>query len=261
MPDISQIISAIEDFAPLRLQEEWDNSGLQVGSAEAPCTGIMLCVDPTEEVIREAAATGCNLVIAHHPLLFRGLKTITGANPVQRAVIAAIQLGITVYSAHTSMDNAHAGVSARMSRMLGLADVKVLEPRPTDPATGSGAIGTLPEPLPVSAFIQRIKDTFDTPVVRCSVSRPQSVSRVALCGGAGAFLIPRAVTLGADAFICSDTRYHEFADFGSDILIADIGHYESEHCITSIFYDIIREKFPNFAVRQSVAATNPITYM
>lgn len=262
MPLVSDITKAIEDYAPLRLQEEWDNSGLQTGSGDVECTGVLLCVDPTEEVIREAEEAGMNLVISHHPLLFKGLKRICGDTPVERAAMASILYGVSVYSAHTSMDNAPGGVSARMASMLKLRDIQILEPLESVPDAGTGAIGTLEQPLSTAEFASLVKATFDTPVVRCSSAcGERMISRVAMCGGAGAFLLPRAIELGADAFICSDTRYHEFSDFGQQIFIADIGHFESEHCITSIFYEILREKFPTFAVRQSMAGTNPITYL
>lgn len=261
MPTVADITHAIEQYAPLRLQEEWDNCGLQTGSLLSECTGVTLCVDCTEAVVREAAAAGCNLVVSHHPLIFHGLKRLTGDNPVQRAVMAAIQLGVNVYSAHTSMDNAPGGVSARMARMLGLTDIRPLEPSQAMEGAGSGAIGTLGTPLTAEELAGLIKRAFGSPVVRCSTARPEAISRVAMCSGAGAFMLPQAIEAGAQAFITSDTRYHEFMDYGADIFIADIGHFESEHCITSIFYDIIREKFPNFAVRHSVAGINPITYM
>lgn len=261
MPTVADIAQAIERYAPLRLQEEWDNCGLQTGSLSAGCTGAMLCVDCTEEVVREAAAAGCNLVVSHHPLIFHGLKRLTGVNPVQRAVMAAIKKNISVYSAHTSMDNAPGGVSARMARMLGLGDIRPLQPDSSVEGAGSGAIGRFEAPVDAEVLVSMIKAAFGSPVVRCSTARPAAISRVAMCSGAGAFMLPQAIEAGAQAFVTSDTRYHEFMDYGADILIADIGHFESEHCITSIFYDIIRENFPNFAVRHSMTGINPITYM
>ena len=146
MPSIRDIISAVEEFAPRSLQEEYDNSGIQTApDVDRDCTGVMLSVDVTPEVVDEALASGCNLLLAHHPLLFRGVKSLTGATPVEAALIKAVKGDLTIYCCHTSLDNAPAGVSARMASMLGLKDVRTLDE--VGPDTGSGAIGMLEAPL------------------------------------------------------------------------------------------------------------------
>ena len=260
------IIRVITDYAPPRLQEPYDNTGVQVGSVGDECRGVMLCVDVTPQVIAEAVSEGCNLVVSHHPVLFKGIKSLTGATLVETVVIEAIRHGITMYSCHTSLDNAPEGVSARMARMLGLTDCMVLDP--VEPAraqgliAGCGMVGTLSTPLSPAGLVKLVKSTFGSPVARCTAYDPSStVSRVALCGGSGAFLISKAIAAGAQAYITSDVKYHDFVDYAHRILLIDIGHYESEHCATEIFMDVIREKFPNFAVRFSRIATNPIIYM
>ncbi len=257
MPKISDIIGALEEFAPLSLQESYDNCGLQTGDASRECTGVMLCVDPTPGVIAEAASAGCNLVVSHHPLIFRGLKHITGSTPVERAVEYSIRNGVAVYSLHTCLDNAPSGVSRRMAEMLGLTQVTAL-----DCESGAGAVGQLAEPLAAVDFLSEVKRAFGARVVRHSVpDGSRMVSRVALCGGSGASMLPAAVACGADAMVTADVKYHDFADYGGNILIADIGHFESEHCTIGIFTDIITKKFPNFAVRDSHVESNPVNYM
>lgn len=262
---LADIIGCIEDFASPGLQEKWDNTGWQLCplAPDAPCRGVMLCLDVTPEVVAEAAAEGCNLIVSHHPLIFKGLKHITGATPVERAVIAAISGGIAVYSSHTALDSASHGVSHKLGSMLGLEDMSVLDPQPGSPDTGLGIVGDFPTPVTVGSFIDRVKDVYGASVVRRSAgpSGLNCVKRVALCSGSGGEFVATAIARGADAYITSDTRYHDFVDFGKDILMVDTGHFESEICTKSIFSAIISEKFPTFAVRQSRAEHNPVRYV
>lgn len=258
---IQQIISVVADFAPLSLQESWDNSGVQVGATDIPCSGVMLCVDATPAVVAEAVARGCNLVIAHHPLLFRGLKRIQpGDNVVQQTVIDAIRAGVTVYSSHTSLDSAPGGISHRMACMLGARVTAVLAPAATD-GCGLGVVAQLPQPLTPAAFAALVKDTFGSPTVRCSQGTGRHISTLALCGGAGGEFIPAAIKAGAQAYLSSDIRYHDFVDFGKQIFLCDIGHFEAESCAKQIFHELISEKFPNFAVYKSESETNSIKYL
>lgn len=275
----ADIIKAVTDFAPPALQEEYDNTGLQVGDTEAECTGVLLCVDATPSIIEEARRRGVNLVISHHPVLFRGVKRLTGATLVERTVIEAIRAGITIYSSHTALDSAPGGVSARMAEMIGLRECQVLEPQESRAGkiagclsdhmarevisghTGLGMIGSLPSPLTPSRLVGLVKSTFGSPVARCDAYPHDSmISRVALCGGSGSDMIPLAISKGAQAYITSDVKYHDFVDYANRILIIDIGHWESEHCSQSILMDAIRENFPNFAVSFSQTAENPIHY-
>lgn len=257
-----QIADAIEAVAPLSLQEDWDNAGYQVGDPEAQCTGVLLCVDFTEAIAREAAEKGCNLVISHHPLIFRGVKSIIGRNRVERCIALAFKLGLTVYSSHTPLDNSPEGISMEMGRMLGLRQLKVLAPRCKSDNAGLGAIGTLDEPVTQEEWINRIKDTFETPVVRCS--RPDAtrlISTVALCGGAGTEFLTDAIQAGAQTFLSSDSKLNQFIDYAQDIFLTDIGHFEAEKCAKQIFYRILCEKFRNFAIHNSHIETNPIYYL
>lgn len=264
MPSIHDIIGAIESIAPVSLQEPWDNTGLLVGVAnpERQCTGVMLCVDVTPQVVAEATMRGCNLIISHHPLIFKGLKHINGEGRVEESVIMAIRSDIDIYCCHTSIDKAISrGVSHRMADMLGLSDVDVLSPDTTNPGAGLGAIGHTPTPLSPLQLVEMVKRAFGSPVARCSTPPSTPITCVALCGGSGGEFIPQAVALGAQAYINSDTRYHDFSDWGERIFIVDIGHFESEHCTKQIFSEIIQEKFPNFAHCYFADEKNPISYL
>lgn len=370
----TQIIKALETYAPPVFQEPWDNTGWQVGNPTATCTGVLITLDCTPTTISEAVAKGCNLVISHHPLLFKGIKRLTGATLQQQALIMAVQHDVAVYSTHTALDSTPGGVSCTMARMLGInvmESLAPLEPRwqqiamsvpqnaaqqvrmalcdagageiqcgpngqalgydcctmsldcqgryrplpganpacgqidtlhtepevlitalvrndlaaraistinevhpyqqpaitlsPVNnpvPAIGLGIYGTLDTPLCASELIQRIKTAFNTPVVRHTTlpDAETKITRMALCGGAGGEFIPRAIAHGAQAYLCSDIRYHDFLDYGNKILLLDIGHYESENCTKQIIYDIITQNFANFAVHKSTTEKNPIKY-
>lgn len=264
---IKEIAEAIEQYAPLRLQEEWDNAGIQVGDPEAEVSGILLCTDATETVVGEAIERGYNLVIAHHPLIFRGLKKIMGRTPVERAVAMAIKHDITIYSAHTNMDSAWQGVSFRMADKIGMTNVQFLDANGVDPygqqgctTAGCGVIGDI-EPMPAREVLQRVKAAFEVGAVRYSGDGDTLVSRVALCGGAGGFLLDKAVEQGAQLYVTADMRYHDFLDNNQRIVVADIGHYESEHFTKEIFLEIIQKKNPTFAVAFAKNETNQVNYL
>lgn len=264
MPTISEIIDAIEEFAPANYQESWDNTGLQVGDKNAACTGVLLCVDVTPTVVDEAISRGCNMIVSHHPLLFNGLKNIVGETPVQQCVIRAIANGISIYSSHTAVDNTPGGVSHVMAQMLGVTPDAVLEPLDgTDNGVGTGIVGELAQPLSPRQLVERVKEAFGSPIARCSnpVLAPQVIHRVAMCGGSGGSMFATAEHAGAQAYITSDTRYHDFVDHQNCIFIIDIGHFESEQCTKDIFYRIISQKFTTFAVYKAQCERNPINYL
>lgn len=352
------IIEAVEALAHPAYQESWDNTGLQVGSRRAECTGVLLCVDVTPAIVEEAHSRGCSLIISHHPLIFKGLKRLSGNTPVEEAVMAAIRYGITVYSSHTALDSARGGVSYTMAGMLGAEFRHVLAPiadrliclsvitdpagaeavrmtmvelgadeqltrqescrvtvhsftaadedaftghdeidavkltatlpagcaaaipsrlselnsriydyritplRQSDPSLGLGAYAVFEPAITVAELINRIKQAFGSPVVRTTrIDDPgRSIRRLGLCGGSGGEFIGTALRSGAEAYLSSDIRYHDFVDWQNDILLLDIGHFESESCTKQIFYNAITEKFPNFAVYKSELESNPIKY-
>ncbi len=358
------VISFLEAGAPPSLQESYDNAGLITGNPAWECTGIICSLDATEEVIAEALENNCNLVVAHHPIVFGGLKKITGRNYVERTVIKAIKNDIAVYAIHTNLDNVLQGVSGRMADLLGLESRKVLSPRPgtlkklytfvppaqaeevrhalfaagaghigqysecsfaaagegtfkgeegtnpfvgepgrrhqeqelrlevifpaylqqavvtalqeahpyeevaydlvsvdnQHPGIGSGAIGKLPVPLGEEELLRKLKEVFKLQVIRHTPLLNRQVSRVALCGGAGSFLINSALAQGAEVFVTGDMKYHEFFDADGRMLIADIGHFESEQFTIDLLAERLAEKFPTFAVLKTKVVTNPVRY-
>lgn len=261
MLKVNDIAAAIEDFAPKRLQESYDNAGLQVGDPDMEVTAVLLCLDVTEDVVNEAVARHCNLIVSHHPLLFKGLKEVTGRTATERIVIRAIRENIAIYAAHTNLDSAWEGVSHEIAHILKLKDLKVLEPKCDNPETGLGVIGSV-QPTPKIEFLRKVKDSFKVKCLRYSAQSPQLVVRkVAVCGGAGASLIRDAIAADADIIVTGDVKYHDFTTYGLDIIIADIGHYESEICTKEIFSRIIREKYPDTVVYFAASEANPINYM
>lgn len=361
---IKEVIASLELLAPPSLQEGYDNAGLITGDDNSDCTGIMISMDATTEVIDEAISRNCNLVISHHPIIFSGLKKITGKNYVQKAVITAIKNDIALYSIHTNLDNVINGVNGKIADMLGLKNVLVLAAKenqlkklytfvPTADADkvrkaifdagaghignyeecsfnvdgfgtfkggmntnphagtpgelhreneikievifpawlesrilknllsahpyeevaydiisldnrftsiGSGIVGELGEPLNESSFLKKMKEKFRLQVVKHTRLLNKPIQRVAVCGGAGSFLIFSALSEGADIFITSDVKYHEFFDANDKMVIADIGHYESEQFTINLLQEFLEQKFPTFAVLKTEVNTNPVRY-
>ncbi len=362
---IKEILSALERFAPLPLQDDFDNAGLQIGLTDAEATGALLCLDVTEKVLDEAIASGYNLVIAHHPLIFKGYKSVTGRDYVERCIIKAIQHNIVVYAAHTNLDNVSGGVSFKMAEKIGLTNVHVLnaskdallklvtfvpleqaeevrnalfsagcgcignydscsyntkgegtfralentnpfcgnigkrhteteirietvlpaykenevvkallkvhpyeEPafdlyalRNTWSQVGAGIIGELPEPEEDLLFLKRIKEIFEVECLKHTQVNGNKVHKIAVCGGSGSFLIPVAIRESADVFLTGEIKYHDYFGHETDILLAEIGHYESERYTTELLYNQIRKLFPELALSQCKVNTNPIKYL
>lgn len=250
------LANIIEETAPLRLQEEWDNSGWQVGPLEEDVKGVLLCVDVTSDVIDEAIELGCNVIISHHPLIFSGLKKLQLSEQTSAMVIKAIQKGISIYSSHTAMDRAFDGVSGRMCCKLGLTDCKILDN--PDSAEGLGMIGNTDRPYTEMDFLEKVKNVFNCKSIRYSELRGKIVQRVAVCGGSGAFLTESAMGQGADVFVTADVKYHQYFSSLGKMIIADIGHFESEQFTKEIFFDTISKKIPNFAIHFSKKGKSPI---
>lgn len=363
---ISTITQFLEEWAPKAYQESYDNSGLLIGSYQSKADKALVCLDVTEDVIDEAIREGCNLIIAHHPLIFSGLKSITGKNYVERCVIKAIKNDLAIYAIHTNLDNIYTGVNYMIAQKLGLNACEILDAKSgwlrklsvfvpvahidslldalfeagagqvgaydecswksvgegtfragpgTDPfvgtigerhfepeakievifpfarqqailaamkevhpyeevaydilkldneyaQTGSGYVGYLNRPMPVDEFIAHVKSSLKASVVRFTAlsDTSRSISKVALCGGSGSFLLNKAISAGADAFITADFKYHQFFDAEGRIVIADIGHFESEQFTIDLIIDKLKENFPTFAVLKTSVNTNPISY-
>ena len=362
---IKDVLKELEQYAPLPLQESFDNAGVQVGDVNQPATGALLCLDVTEEVVDEAIEMGCNLIVSHHPLAFKSFKSLTGSNYIERCMMKACKYDLVVYAAHTNLDNAQGGVNYKIAEKIGLKNLKVLEPKENsliklvtfvpnaqadavrealfaagcgnignydscsynlegegtfrakegthpfcgaigelhregevrietilpafkksavvrallsvhpyeEPAfdlyplqndwlqAGSGIVGELDESETELEFLKRIKKIFEVGCVRHNKLTGREIQKVALCGGAGAFLLPQAIRMGADVFITGEIKYHDYFGHEGDILMAEIGHYESEQYTKEIFYSIIRDLFPNFALQLSKINTNPIKYL
>lgn len=360
--EIKQITSFLDSVAPPSYQESYDNAGLICGDSTMECTGIICTLDATEEVILEAKQKGCNLVVAHHPIIFGGLKKITGKTYVERAIITAIKNDIAIYAIHTNLDNILTGVNGKMAEKLGLINQQILLPKqntlmklvvvvpvaatekirqsifdaggghignysecsfttngkgtfnPEKKAnpvqgkvgkreevnedkievifpvylknnivnaikqahpyeevaydlielsndmqtTGSGLIGQLTEPLAEIEFLQLLKKQFHLSGLRHTPFTGKKVKKIALCGGAGSFLIKNALSVGADIFVTADVKYHEFFDAENKMVIADIGHWESEQFTIDLLFEVLQAKFPTFAVQKSEVRTNPV---
>ncbi|MBO5808995.1 MAG: Nif3-like dinuclear metal center hexameric protein [Bacteroidales bacterium] len=252
------VIQAIEEFAPLSIQESWDNSGLCIGSPDSPVSSVLLGLDCTPELVDEAIACGADMIVTHHPLIFSGLKKISPEDATGAAVINAVKAGISVYAAHTNADKVIAGVSGAMAAKLGLADVEILDE--DGEGTGLGAVGNLPEPLSAEEAVALVKERFGLKSIRASKPVQGKISRIAMCGGSGGSLIKAAMASGAQLYISGDISYHNFFT-REGFMIMDIGHYESEIEIVEILFSLLRKKFPTFAVRitQNIYS-NPIFY-
>lgn len=258
---IKEVIKALERFAPLPLQESWDNAGLQVGLTEAEVSGALLCLDVTCQIVDEAIAKGCNLIVSHHPLIFRKLARITGEDYVQQAVMKALANNIAIISMHTNMDNARGGVNFRIARKMGLKNVRFMSAKTVDGVEcGSGVVGELEEPMAADDFIIMLKKTFGVECVEANQLLRRPIRTVAMCGGSGSFLLDEAVAVGADAFLTGEMHYHEFFGREQQIQIAVIGHYQSEQFTSEIFKEIIQAECEGVECFIAETCTNPIMY-
>jgi len=362
---VSDVIKTMEDFAPPVYQESYDNVGLQVGNTQAVVTGILLTLDVTEAVVEEAIERKCNMIVAHHPVIFSGLKRLSGRTYVERTIQKAIKHDINIYAAHTNLDNMRHGVNAKIAEKLGLQNIAILSPKEdtlsklytytpqntadkvcealfsagagnigkyeecsyntngkgtfkpgpdanptigtaggprewveevkievlvpkhrekqvikalfeahpyeevayelialqnTNRDIGAGIIGTLPHPMDETTFLKFVKEQMKTSCIRHTDLSGKPISKVAVCGGSGSFLLKDAISAGADIFITGDFKYHQFFDAEGKIIIADIGHYESEQFTVEIFETLFKKKFLNFAILLSNLYTNPVKY-
>ena len=255
---LQHIIDIIESAAPLRWQEAWDNSGLQVGEPNAEIRRALLTTDVTEDVVSEAITGGYDLIISHHPLLLKGLKHLIGQTPQERMVREAIRHNIAIYSAHTSMDSAPNGVSARMAAIIGMTNCRILCPQ-TDGETGVtyglGMIGRLPQPMRLSELMQLVRERFEAPMLRYVGDPMQMIRTLALCGGAGSEFVDEAIRQGADAYLTADMKYHTMLDAKGRIALIDMDHWVSEHFTRDIFGELIEGKIE---IKVSSADRTPV---
>ncbi len=269
---IYQVVDALEHYAPLPLQEGYDNAGLQVGLTEAvEVSGALLCLDVTEAVVDEAIRKGCNLIVSHHPLIFRKLARISDENYVQRTVRKAIKNDIAIVSMHTNMDAAKGGVNFKIAEKLGLRNLRFFggEKEIDGVKGGEGVIGEITDEtdalhadgIAADDLVLMLRERFQAECVQCNQLLRRPIRKVALCGGAGSFLLDAAIAAGADAFITGEMHYHEFFVHEQEIQICVIGHYQSEQFTSEIFRSIITEKCPGVKCEISEINTNPIIYL
>ena len=257
---VGDITAVLEAFAPLRIQESWDNSGLIIGSPEDEVHGVLVGFDCTRARIDEAVEKGCDMVVTHHPLIFKGVKRIDGNDPVGAAIMQAIRKGVAVYAAHTTADKVITGVSGAMARRLELTNVSIMVPE-EDGTIGLGCIGDFPHPMTGKEALQYVQEKFGLKVIKSSRPLETPITRVAILGGSGGGEIAQAMSKGAQLYITADISYHNFFT-PEGFMLMDVGHFESEVEIVDIFVAQIRKKFPTFASYKSSALdrSNPVHY-
>lgn len=260
---IADIIQYLDREVHPEYQEGYDNAGFLLGDPASPCTGALIALDLTDAVVDEAIERGLNLIITHHPMIFSGVKRITPTNTLGKLIYKLIRNDISVYSAHTNLDNLSWGVNGILSQVLGMEECRILKPMDgqSDPNIGAGMIGRLPYPIPVSAFLEQVKMSLGLPVLRISEIASNVVNTVAICGGAGSFLIGDAISQKADIYLTGDLKYHDFQRAQGEITLADIGHFESEQFSLQIFYSLISKKFSNFACFITTKGKSFVSYI
>lgn len=260
---VKEVLSALERFAPLPLQEDYDNAGLQVGLQEAEVSGALLCLDVTEAVVEEAVSRGCNLIVSHHPLIFHKLAHVSDRSYVERCVAMAIKNDVAIVSMHTNLDAARGGVNFKIAEKLGLQDVSFIGAAKCAGGVegGEGVVGSLPSPMAADDFVKLLKRTFGVECLMANQLLRRPISRVALCGGAGSFLLGDALACGADAFVTGEMRYHEYFGLEQLIQICVIGHYQSEKFTVDVLARVIGEAFPGLRCEKTSIDTNPILYL
>jgi len=263
---IKALITSLEEWAPLQFQESYDNSGLIVGDLEANCTGVLCSLDCTEAVIEEAIRKGCNLIVSHHPIIFKGIKQFSKDHYVNRTVLKAIRHNIALYAIHTNLDNVMLGVNSTLADRLHLGNRRILVPIPglfdtNGQAVGAGIVGELPLETEPEAFIQWVKTQLNVDVVKHTQLIDKKLITIALCGGSGSFLLDHIKAQNIDCFITSDLKYHDFFEADGKYLLMDIGHGESEQFVPALIVDYLKRKFLTFAVLESEVKTQPISYL
>jgi dinuclear metal center YbgI/SA1388 family protein len=264
MIHVQDICDLIESFAPLNLQESYDNAGLLVGKPEWVLNGVLIALDVTEPVINEAIEHGCNLIISHHPLIFKGIKQLTGVGRVNTCLIKAVKHDMAIYAGHTNVDAVLNGVNGMIADKLGLVNTRILVPVQTDTAgnpAGPGLIGDLVDPMDELSLMEQIKARFCCASLQYSKLTGRPVKTVAVCGGSGSEYLEAARRAGATVFFTGEAKHHEFFTDGLEILLVVAGHFETEQFTKQLFFDLITKKFPTFAVRVSTEEKNPVNYL
>lgn len=248
---IKDVVAVLDEAFPLSSQDSWDNSGLIVGDPEMELRGILLSVDINEGVVAEAINRGCNIIVSHHPILFRGLKRINGKNDEERTIVAAIKNDIALCAFHTPADKSPRGLSYQIGKTIGLKGMTTFVPdkggyEKEGQTSGYGVVGEMDEAMDAGEFMSMLKSRLGTLCVKHN-QYTRKVKRVAVCTGSGSEFIDRAMAVGVDAYVTGDVKYHQFQMGEERLLIADVGHYESEEISKNLFFEILKEKMPTFA--------------
>jgi len=262
---VQELVDYLHTIAPNHFQESYDNSGLLVGNATDEISAVLVSLDVTEAILDEAIALGANVVVSHHPIIFSGLKRLTNSNYIQRIVQKAIKNDINLFAIHTNLDNVYEnGVNTYIATRLGLKNVEILTPKPDithlGKSIGAGIIGFLENEQDEMAFLSYLKEKMSVNCIKYTQLLERPIKKVAVCGGSGRFLLNDAILHKADIFITSDFKYHEFFDADNQIVIADIGHFESEQYTIQLLHEILTNKFNNFASHYTKVNTNPVNY-
>lgn len=257
-----EVIDYLDSTFHPEYQEDYDNAGFLLGDAKSDYKGALVALDLTPAVVDEAVAMGASLIVTHHPFIFTGVKRLTDATETGRMTMRLIQNGISVYAAHTNLDNLPWGVNGILGEKLGLQNTRILKPFDTDDNIGAGMVGELSCDEECDIFLQRVKAVLGLPVVRCSEHEPKKrLRRVAICGGSGSEFIGDAKVAKADIYLTADLKYHDFQRTDGRMVLADIGHYESEQFAKEIIFRAILEKFSNFACRISETQQGVVKYI
>ena len=258
---VKDIMACITEIAPLQWQEHYDNAGIQVGDPDAEVHKALICLDITEEIVDEAIDRQCDLIISHHPLIFHGLKHITPATYIERAITKALKRDIAMVSMHTNLDNSYLGVSRVLAEKLGLNNLQLLQPSESDPEVcGAGMVGEFAAPMDEPDFLRLVADSIGSPCLRHSALTGRSIKRVALCGGSGTPFMPDALRQKADAYLTADIKYHDFFVPEGKILLVDGGHFETEQFTKQLIKELIQKKIPTFAAEIAATNTNAVHY-
>ena len=263
---IQQIIQELETWAPLSYQESYDNAGLLVGDPQQICKGVICSLDCTDQVVQEAIEKGCNLIVSHHPIIFKGVKQLIPGHYITRVIQKAIQHEIAIYAIHTNLDNILDGVNKTLADRLHLENRRILAPIPgikdkNNQEIGAGIVGELPLDTDAPEFLKWVKEKFNLTTLKHTSYPNKQLKTIALCGGSGSFLIDQVKAQKLDCFITSDLKYHEFFEADGQFLLVDIGHGESEQYVPGLIVAYLTGKFPTFAVLQSLVNTQPVTYL
>ena len=258
---VNDILNCIAEIAPLQWQEHYDNAGIQVGDLHSETHKALIALDVTEELVDEAIAKSCDLIISHHPLIFHGLKHLTPNTYIERVVMKAVKHDISIISMHTNLDNSYLGVSRVLAERLGLTNLNLLQPSVNEPdICGAGMIGELAAPMEELDFLNLVADVLGSPCLKHTALTGRKVKKVALCGGSGTTFMSDALANKADAYLTADIKYHDFFVPEGNILLVDGGHFETEQFTKQLIKELIQKNFPNFAAEIAVTNTNAVHY-